>query len=1301
MILRLLVPLFIPFLVAHSSDPDNRFVSASALTGYQPTASVRTQARTNQSPAPDRSRDASADAVGNSTTSSENDCGLRLLTNITGCYSVSGLSKATVSAEVSWTSVPDGEAIIVQLGDQTRTIRPRLVSTLTNADVQSPQLVAFEIEATGSPISVSVSYTTCTISSTVLTPTPCQPLACAGLGGTVYKDFNADGIHQSGESTGLPDIVVQAITSNGSVLATSTDSLGRYTLAVPAQAYPVRVEFSNVPTYAGNGTPAGTDGRTTVQFVGSPNCGVDLGVLNAQEHCQTDPFIIVPCFVNGDPLPGGSPAGVLDAIVAFPYSLRGNKDMSRMTPLATASQVGSLWGTAYNKFTKRLFTSAVMRRHVGLGPGGLGGIYVTDLSGSSYSSATTNLFVDVTSLGIDLGTIPSNSARGLVAEPATANYDLPAFAAVGKVGMGDMDMAEDGSLLWFTNLHDGQLYSLRVPASGAPGPSDWAAHSLPTDITCQSGQRRIWGVKTYQGKVYVGTVCDASLSKDKRDLRAVVYAYTPGTSGNLGSGGSFRVIFDFPLTYPKGAPDRTDFSVRGWFPWEDDFNKFTLVGTDAIIHPQPILADIQFDIDGSMVLGFNDRSGLQLGFENFGTNVPDEMHYVNMSGGDVLRAYFSNGTYVLENGGKAGPNVGASTANNEGPGGGEFYNDDFLYDGALVHTENANGAIAIRPGSGEVVVSTMDPLNNQSWSGGIRYLSNTTGYYTSGNNASSAYVVYRTLEGDGSTFGKATGLGGVSLTCDLPTYLQLGNRVWQDDDQDGEQDPDEKGLPGVQVALYQNGALITTTTTDVSGDYYFTYSPTSSTIAGTTTDLLPNTTYQIAFGAGGQFTNNVLTDAGGHYQLTTANATGGTRNDINDSDAQISNVAGLSVPIITVTTGNLGSVDHSLDAGFYCLPTLVASVSVTPPTCPASGTIAQNDGRIDLSGIQNGDKAILFTAGTPPSYTATDNSRTVVAGQVSFTDLPTPATTSGTSYSIVVYNGPCCFTVLSTLLPQTTCIPTLALSVTPGACTSLTNAYTLTGVLSLTNAITDTAILTDGTETITLPITAGDTAIPFSLTGLPSGSGLHTVRVSYAGQTAEQAYTAPASCTVAADLAVSSTTVCAGETATLTAIGCELGTIQWTGGAVAATGQSVLVSTSYLAAITSPTLLTFTATCSVGTSVTTATATLLVNPKPAIELNSVLCAGPAAYTIVLTTPVTDAPLTYELVRGNSFATGTALTMGRTTLPATGQLSPLQQPGTYWVRVYNDTNCYTELPIDVQRCDCPEGKCLPLMIQRLR
>ena len=49
----------------------------------------------------------------------------------------------------------------------------------------------------------------------------------------------------------------------------------------------------------------------------------------------------------------------------------------------------------------------------------------------------------------------------------------------------------------------------------------------------------------------------------------------------------------------------------------------------------------------------------------------------------------------------------------------------------------------------------------------------------------------------------------------------IGDRVWNDADGDGIQDPGEAGLPGVQVRLYQSGSQIASTTTDANGNYSF------------------------------------------------------------------------------------------------------------------------------------------------------------------------------------------------------------------------------------------------------------------------------------------------------------------------------------------------------------------------------------------------------------------------------------------------------------------------------------------------
>jgi hypothetical protein len=54
--------------------------------------------------------------------------------------------------------------------------------------------------------------------------------------------------------------------------------------------------------------------------------------------------------------------------------------------------------------------------------------------------------------------------------------------------------------------------------------------------------------------------------------------------------------------------------------------------------------------------------------------------------------------------------------------------------------------------------------------------------------------------------------------------IQIGNRVWADNNCDGVQDPCEDPIEGVFVSLYSatTNALLATTTTNKFGEYYFT-----------------------------------------------------------------------------------------------------------------------------------------------------------------------------------------------------------------------------------------------------------------------------------------------------------------------------------------------------------------------------------------------------------------------------------------------------------------------------------------------
>ncbi|MBD2700531.1 DUF11 domain-containing protein [Spirosoma sp. BT702] len=135
-----------------------------------------------------------------------------------------------------------------------------------------------------------------------------------------------------------------------------------------------------------------------------------------------------------------------------------------------------------------------------------------------------------------------------------------------------------------------------------------------------------------------------------------------------------------------------------------------------------------------------------------------------------------------------------------------------------------------------------------------------------------------------------------TVTVPLGQYATLGDYVWVDTDQDGQQDGNETGLASVTVTLVSNNSVVATMITDGSGAYSF-------------TGLTPGVPYSVSFTA----------PAG--YTATVANQ----GPDGSDSDP----VGGITDPV-TLTAGQN---NNTIDAGFY-----------TTPTCPTNfGLLASND----------------------------------------------------------------------------------------------------------------------------------------------------------------------------------------------------------------------------------------------------------------------------------------------------------------------------------------------------------------------
>jgi hypothetical protein len=928
---------------------------------------------------------------------------------VSRCYIASGEAKATLSIEVAWQNAPLNDSIAVVAGGQTRYVytgmRTLVYDDTTGVtNLVSPQIIAFTLDAngsTGNPITAA--FTTnagCNTSGTFNLPVSCFPMSCSptnDVGGQVFFDYDANGVKNSSEAfSGQSNVAISVIDVDGTVYNTTSGRFGFWSVNVPLNKYPVRVEFT-LGVILRMGTPNGSDGNTTTQFVNAPSCNIDLGVLNNEDYCDANPTVYVPCYINGDPLASGSAVANLDAIVGFPYTASGDNP-ALIQHLATGAQVGSTWGIAYNNLKKQLIASATLKRHVGLGPEGLGGIYFIDPSITSGSKVVASLDV-AADLGINVGSIPSNSARGLATTTGGPSADAAAYLAIGNVGIGDIDISDNGRFLFFVNLFDKKLY--RVDLNGyntsntLPTAANVTSYDIP-DPNCTGGEFKPWALKWKKGLVYVGGVCNAITSQDKKDLRAYVYTFNNNTTTFVAA-----PAFDFPLTYPKGYPQRNYPNETGWHPWTYDWNtKVNGVagnGRDSIlIHPEPILLDIDLDVDESIVLAFGDLTGFQGGFRNLApdgtgtSNASGTGNFNTINGGDILRGLRSTGTsFVLENNGIVGESIGAGVGNSQGPGFGEFYNDNFYFDFGtsspfgikLQHAENGVGGLAIRNGSGQVIHSVMDPIDNNANAGGVRFLSNTTGL------SENAFQLYNTTgtNTEAGTFAKATGLGDAELACARPTYIEIGNYVWYDRDLDGVQDPDETPLNGVRVSLYKGGVKIAETLTNSIGQYYF-----SSTSAsdpnlnwigtGADTIVLPSTAYNIVFGET-QFSSGMLTLSGTDYFLTVANSTIGTGNDINDSDATIIS----SFPTIQITSPIEGAVNHTYDVGFYTCPE--AGTGSPTTVCDNSTTV------IDLFSLLTGED----TGGTWTRTTGTGGAFVAATGM--FTPAP-GATTSTFTYTV-------------------------------------------------------------------------------------------------------------------------------------------------------------------------------------------------------------------------------------------------------------------------------------------------------------
>lgn len=741
----------------------------------------------------------------------------------------------------------------------------------------------------------------------------------ANITGTVFQDLpvqNKNGILelnkygiQDNNEKGVSGVKVTAYPEQ---LSTTTDENGSWSLAISLDS---RIEYSNIPFYLQE-----SPNSSSVQFVTPNTSGHSFALHNPKEYVNTtNPFYTNNLQQNGTHL-----GSTFQALQTVPYNATElNSDFSTFNNIpgiginapdeTVMEEIGSVWGKAYQKNKKRLFIASMLQRHIGFA-NTPADIYVVDyadyLKGNNNSPKLIGHFSlhgKVPSNGgvaIDLGVVDrtSGSDYTLTDNPLAPNIDLDAYAKVGKIAYGGIDIDYGSNTLWAVNLKQKGLISVDVSgdmnALTSAMTNQYLIEELNNVPTCTNGQLRPWALKIHEAKGYLGLICDASLSKSQDDLSAHIVSFSIQKPED-----GFQNELTFALNYTR--------QVEGWHPWEDvrvDVNK-TKFGT---VYDEPILSDIEFDEDNNMYIAFLDRYATKLGTLNYGASSGESNADERaVSYGEILKICNNKGIYEREGTGTClkqnYQDAQNSTIN-------EFFNDI----GGGNEFEPALGALALLKGSEQILSTTLDPHPENIPAGGSQRYWNTQGVHTYSTVTGSIenWYAHAMTSGQGLN-SKANGIGDIELISD-PAPLEIGDRVWLDSNPNGVQDANESGIKNVQVDLVCNGNVVATSITNSEGNYLFS-NDISNTVVSTAShrygvsNLKENSNE--CFVSIPNIMGNNKQDSLIAYVLTDSKMGEGNNSTLNDSNANL-NANSAKVEITALDILVSGANNHSFDIGF-------------------------------------------------------------------------------------------------------------------------------------------------------------------------------------------------------------------------------------------------------------------------------------------------------------------------------------------------------------------------------------------------
>jgi hypothetical protein len=726
----------------------------------------------------------------------------------------------------------------------------------------------------------------------------------AQVSGNVYVDVNGDGTKNT---TGAPfesgrsGIVVNAYNNFGNVVGTATtDAAGNYTISGVSGT--LRVEFNtNEPL----GKRVGAD-NSNVQFVTAPATNVNLALMWRDGYCITDcntQKIAITMGLAGNPLVAGSQVANAQALYILDAQMPAGNAPNNGGTTAVGPQganynyglIGTTYGLTYQKETRTVLASAYLKRHAGFGPGGIDAIYAYQVDASGQITGAPTVITNLNSIGLNVGTNPraNSGVADLPSTSAGLSLDPDVFPLVGKIGIGQITLNEKGNILYVVNLLENKVHAINIgnPIKASITAAD-VIGSYPIAAPTALGANVEWhpmSIKYYRGKLYIGGITSkqrtdapqnnqADKDADQVDLKGYVVSLNE-------DGTNQTTALSWPFTYRRGYCN-TDlrYAWKGnfWRAWQNNGDEANLRNdiniaagavsppntnfNTGIYYPQPMVSDIEFDVDGEMIIGIRDRFGDQVGFNqplpgvngSTPTSATPGQLFRGLTSGEILRAGQTGAnTWVLENdaslthngatqasAGQAtnvpalsgtyspatgtpygGPNAMGPGATNNGSGGynaGGYYYFNHAFDAANVpttdvpgnstgvvtaHYMKGNGGLALVPGCDKTIFTAMDP-DGQTFGSGLISVSNKglIAGSTPGNMVDQIQLVIS----PGSPIieqingGKANAIGDVEVLGDV-CPIEIGNRVWFDADDDGVQDANENPIANLPITLRSPG----------------------------------------------------------------------------------------------------------------------------------------------------------------------------------------------------------------------------------------------------------------------------------------------------------------------------------------------------------------------------------------------------------------------------------------------------------------------------------------------------------------